>query len=312
MLTLIGRRLLSALFVLAGISFLTFIVGYLAPGDPIQIIMGNRHDAVEHARLMHDYHFDLPWYAQYARFVASALHGDLGASFAQPGTPVTTIIARGLPVSLEVGGLALLLITVIGVPVGVLAALRRDSWFDPAAMGVMLVLYAIPSFVLVPTVLGIDIAFYTHGLPWLPVQGWGSPAQLVMPLMVYSAGGVAYIGRLTRASLLEVLDRDYVRTAWAKGVRPRRVTVRHILRNALIPVVTYVGPSIAFLVTGSFVIEFFFNIPGIALQTVNSLFQRDYPVVQGTTLLLATAVLVMNLLTDICYLLLDPRIQAEA
>ena len=311
MVTLIVRRLLITAFILIGTSFLTFIAGYLAPGDPIQIMMGNRHDPAEHARLMHYYHLDLPWYAQYVRFVAGAVHGDLGSSFFQLGTPVTTIIARTLPVSLEVGGLALFLTLAIGVPLGVIAALRRGTWADPATMGLLLVLYAVPTFVLVPAVVGVDIALYEHHLPSLPVEGWGSPSQLVMPLIVYVAGGMAYIGRLSRASVLEVIDRDYVRTARAKGVRHLRVTIRHILRNGLIPVVTYIGPSIAFLVTGSFIIEYFFNIPGIALQTINSLFQRDYPVVQGTTLLLATAVVLMNLLTDIAYLLLDPRLQAE-
>jgi ABC-type dipeptide/oligopeptide/nickel transport system permease component len=306
---LIVRRVGSALFILAGISFLTFLAGHLAPGDPIQLLMGNRHDAAEHARLMHYYHLDDGWYVQYGRFVAGALRGDLGQSFAQLGTPVTTIVARTLPVSLEVGGLALLLTLAIGIPAGVMAALRRGTWGDPATMGVLLVLYAVPSFVLVPLVIGIDITLYEHGLPSLPVEGWGTPAQLVMPLIVYVAGGVAYIGRLTRASVLEVIDREYVRTAKAKGLRPYRVTVRHVLRNGLIPVVTYIGPAVAFLVTGSFVIEYFFNIPGIALQTVQSLFQRDYPVVQGTTLLLATAVVAMNLVTDLAYMLLDPRIE---
>lgn len=310
MLRTIRRRLFSMAFVLLGISFLTFLVGYLAPGDPVQVLMGNRHDPVLHAHLMHLYGLDRPWYQQYLSYLWNALHGDLGTSFQYQGTPVTTIIGRGVPVSLELGGLALLFTLAIGVPVGVIAALRHDGWLDVSSMGLMLLFYAIPSFILAPAILAADVASCNAGSPWpcLPVYGWGSPSHLVLPLLVYAAGGVAYVARLTRASVLEVLGREYVRTARAKGLGPLPLNLRHVLRNALIPIVTYIGPSIAFLVTGAFVIEYIFNVPGIGYQTIQSLYQRDYPVVEGTTLLLAAAVVVMNLVTDLVYLVLDPRI----
>jgi ABC-type dipeptide/oligopeptide/nickel transport system permease component len=313
MLRTIGRRLISMVFVLVGISFLTFVVGYLAPGDPVQALMGNRHDPALHARLLHFYGLDRPWWQQYGAYLWRAAHGDLGTSFQYPGVSVATIIGRGVPVSLELGGLALLCTLLIGIPVGFTAALRHDTVLDNGSMGLMLLLYAIPGFILAPAILAADVAACNAGGRWpcLPVYGWGTPAHLVLPLIVYAAGGVAYIARLTRASVLEMLGRDYIRTARAKGLAPLALNSRHVLRNALIPVVTYIGPSIAFLVTGVFVIEYIFNIPGIGYQTIQSLGQRDYPVVEGTTLLLAAAVVAMNLLTDLLYTVLDPRIRDE-
>lgn len=311
MLTMIGRRVFSMIFVLFGVSFVTFIVGYLAPGNPVQILMGNRHDPALYQRLLHQYGFDQPWYTQYWSYISGVFRGDFGTSFAYPGTPVLTIIQRGLPVSLEIGSLALALQIAIGVPAGLLAALHRNTGLDTGIMGFMLLLYSLPSFILVPATLAIDLALYNAHLPWLPVEGWGSPSQLVMPLLVVAAGGTGYIARLTRASVLEEMGQDYVRTAHAKGLRRRLVTRRHVLRNGLIPVVTFIGPSIAFLVTGAFVVEYYFSIPGIGNQTIESISQRDFPVVQGTTILLASAVVVMNLLTDIAYIILDPRIQAQ-
>lgn len=310
----IARRVVSLVFVLCGISLLTFLVGYLAPGDPVQAMMGNRHDPALHARLMHLYGLDRPWWQQYASYLWGAVHGDFGTSFQYPGTSVATIIGRGVPVSLELGGLALLFTLLIGIPVGVLAALRHDGLFDFSAMGLMLLLYAIPGFILAPAILAADVATCNAGPPWpcFPVYGWGAPSNLVLPLVVYAAGGVAYVARLTRASVLEVLRRDYVRTARAKGLGEARLNLRHVLRNALIPIVTYIGPSIAFLVTGAFVIEYIFNVPGIGYQTIQSLSQHDYPVVEGTTLLLAAAVVVMNLATDLLYSVLDPRIKDES
>lgn len=313
MLRTIRRRLLSMVFVLVGISFLTFLVGYLAPGDPVQVLMGNRHDPALHARLLHFYGLDRPWWQQYASYLWNALHGDLGTSFQYQGTAVTTIVGRGVPVSLELGGLALLCTLLIGIPVGVAAALRHDTWLDVSSMGLMLLLYAIPGFILAPAVLAADVASCNAGSPWpcLPVYGWGTPAHLVLPLAIYAAGGVAYVARLTRASVLEVLGREYIRTARAKGLGPLALNLRHVVRNALIPIVTYIGPSVAFLVTGAFVIEYIFSVPGIGYQTIQSLYQRDYPVVEGTTLLLAVAVVIMNLLTDLVYTVLDPRIREE-
>jgi ABC-type dipeptide/oligopeptide/nickel transport system permease component len=193
----------------------------------------------------------------------------------------------------------------------VLSALRQNSWIDRGNMVLMLALYSIPSFVLVPVVQLIDVALFMMKLPHLPVAGWGTPAHLVLPVLVLSAGSLGYIARLTRASMLEVLRQDYIRTARAKGLRPRQINYRHALRNALLPLVTVVGPSIAFLVTGAFVVENLFAVPGVGYIAIQSIGQRDYPVIQATTVILATAVVVMNLVTDLTYTFLDPRIRVS-
>jgi ABC-type dipeptide/oligopeptide/nickel transport system permease component len=311
MLPIIVRRLLSLVFVVFSITFLTFAVGYLAPGDPIQVLMGPRRDPAVYQRLRHRYGLDRPWYEQYFNYVARLARGDLGLSYAYQERPVAQILGSGIPVSVELGGTALVLSLAVGVPAGVLSALRQNSWIDRGNMVLMLALYSIPSFVLVPVVQFIDVALFMMKLPHLPVAGWGTPAHLVLPVLVLSAGSLGYIARLTRASMLEVLHQDYIRTARAKGLRPRQINYRHALRNALLPLVTVVGPSIAFLVTGAFVVENLFAVPGVGYIAIQSIGQRDYPVIQATTVILATAVVVMNLVTDLTYTFLDPRIRVS-
>jgi ABC-type dipeptide/oligopeptide/nickel transport system permease component len=297
------------LFVLVGVSFLTFLVGHLAPGDPVLTMMGFNHNHKLYLEIAKAYGLDKPLISQYLDYMAGIVHGDFGLSYIQRGQHVTDILATYIPVSLEVGGLALLSTLAVGVPLGVAAAIRHDTWLDNTIMGGVLTFYAIPNFVLAPLFLALDIFLYQQHLPSLPVAGWGTPAHLVLPVLIYTLGGAAYVARLTRNSVLEVQNEDYVRTARAKGVPILAVRVRHILRNALIPIVTYVGPALAFLVSGSFVIEYLFALPGIGFLAVQSLYQRDYPVVIGITLVLACAVVVMNFLTDLAYSLLDPRVR---
>jgi peptide/nickel transport system permease protein/oligopeptide transport system permease protein len=302
-------RLGHLVFVLVGVSFLTFLVGRLAPGDPVLTMMGFNRNHALYLEIAHAYGLDKPFFVQYLDYMAGVLHGDFGLSYIQRGQHVTDILATYIPVSLEVGALALLTTLALGIPLGVTAAIRHDTWLDNAIMGGALTLYAVPNFVLAPAFLSLDIFLYQHHLPSLPVAGWGTPAHLVLPVLIYALGGAAYIARLTRNSVLEVLNEDYVRTARAKGLPLLAVRVRHVLRNALIPIVTYIGPALAFLVSGSFVIEYLFALPGIGYLAVQSLYQRDYPVVIGITLVLAFAVVVMNLLTDLAYSLLDPRVR---
>jgi ABC-type dipeptide/oligopeptide/nickel transport system permease component len=214
-----------------------------------------------------------------------------------------------VPISLGVGGLALLISIVLGVPLGMLAALRHNSLLDRTAVGLTQGLYALPSFVLIPLLWALNLALYRAGLPSLPQAGWGSSEHLVLPVLVLAAGNLGYIARLMRSSMLEVLRDDYVRTARAKGLREGVVLGRHVLRNALLPVITLLGPSTAFLVTGAFVVENLFNIPGIGRISIDAIGQRDYPVIQGTTVLLGLAVVLMNTLTDVLYQLCDPRIR---
>lgn len=305
------QRLLSLIFVLFSVTFLTFIVSYLAPGNPVLNMMGGRQDPVRYAFLRHLYGLDQPWYQQYFTYLVHLLQGNLGYSYKYPERPVWDLIANGVPVSLQLGGMALILSIVMGVPAGVLAALWQNSWRDTALMTVMLALYSIPSFVMIPILWSVDLALYNARLPSLPVAGWGKPAQLVLPVLVLAAANVGFIARLMRSSMLEVLRQDFIRTARAKGLPERRVISKHVLRNALLPLLTVLGPATAFLVTGAFVVENLFAIPGVGYLAVQSIGQRDYPVIQATTILLALAVVIMNLITDIAYTVADPRVRAS-
>ena len=308
---LIVQRALSLLFVLFSVTFLTFMVSYLAPGDPVLNMMGGRQDPVKYQFLRHMYGLDQPWLQQYFSYITHLLQGNLGYSFKYPERPVWNLIANGVPVSLQLGLLALVFSVLVGVPAGVLAALWQNTWRDTALMTVMLALYSIPSFVIIPVVWVIDLALFRAKLPSLPVAGWGTPWHLVLPVLVLSAANMGFIARLVRSSMLEVLRKDYVRTARAKGVREAMVVRKHVLRNALLPLLTVLGPATAFLVTGAFVVENLFAIPGIGYLAVQSIGQRDYPVIQATTILLALAVVLMNLITDLGYTLADPRVRSE-
>lgn len=311
MLQTVLKRLGSLIFVLFSLTFITFVVGHLAPGDPIQGLLGNRHDPERYAQLVHEYGFDRPLYEQYFSYVAGLLHGDLGKSFKYAGRPVADILRQGVPVSFELGISALLVSTLVGVPAGVFAALNHNRISDRAIMFIMLGLFSVPSFVLIPILRYFNFMAFDAGLPSLPVAGWGTPAQWVMPVFVLAAASAGYITRLTRSTMLEVLRQDYMRTARAKGLAETTVTVRHALHNALLPVITVLGPSAAFVVTGAFVVESIFSVPGIGFLSVQSIGQRDYPVIEATTLLLGAAVVLMNLVTDLLYTVLDPRIRVQ-
>ena len=293
MLQLILKRAISLPFVILSITFITFIVGYLAPGDPILTMMGPRHDPEMYAQLKHAYGLDLPWYVQYANYVTGLLHGSFGLSFRFEGRTVLDLLGSGVSVSFTLGLAALTLSLLLGVPIGIFAALRQNSALDRGSMGIMLVMYSIPSFVLIPIFQWINYQLYAHALPSLPVAGWGTPQHWILPVIVLMAANLGYIGRLTRSTMLEVLRQDYIRTAYAKGLKNRRVNWVHAFRNAMLPIVTHVGPSIAFLVTGAFVVENLFAIPGIGFVSIQAIARRDYPVMQGTAVILVVVVLIM-------------------
>lgn len=309
MIKAITQRVLSLIFVLFSVITLTFIVSYLAPGDPILNMMGGRQDPARYQMLRHLYGLDLPWTTQYLRYVAQLLQGNLGLSFKFPERPVWSLISNGVPVSMQLGFSALLLSVAVGLPAGVLAALWQNSWADRGIMAGMLILYSVPSFVIIPVVWSVDLWLYRSGYPSLPVAGWGAPSHLVLPTLVLAAANTGFIARLMRSSILEVMRQDFIRTARAKGATENRVLWYHVLRNALLPLLTMLGPASAFLVTGAFVVETLFAIPGVGYLAVQSIGQRDYPVIQATTILLALAIVLMNLVTDIAYTLVDPRIR---
>lgn len=319
MIQFLTKRFIGLIFVILGVTFITFIMGYFAPGNPIRAMMGDHYNAALEAQLRHAYGLDLPWYQQYYNFLVHLVRFDFGTSFKYANRPVWDILKDGVPISAELSLWALILQVLIGVPLGIFSALKANTWIDTLNMGVALVIYAIPVFILAVgaqlLVVWLDKA---SGGSW-PVSQWGTPWSYtwddlqykIVPIIVYAAAGLAYFARLSRTSMLEVLRQDYVRTARAKGLYERVVIYRHALRNAMIPLVTVIGLSIGFLVTGAFFIEFIFSIPGIAKITLDSINNLDYPVIQGTTVLLATGVVFGNLISDLLYTVVDPRIKTE-
>lgn len=313
------KRFIGLIFVIIGVTFITFIMGYFAPGDPIRALLGTHFNLQLYNELRHQYGLDLPWYAQYWNFLVNLAHGNFGYSFKQQGYPVWNILVEGVPISAELGFWALIIQVVVGVPLGIYSALKANTWIDTTNMGVMLILFSIPSFVLAVffQVFIVTIDQGT-GISW-PVAGWGNNWQYTWtdiqfklgPILVLSAIGLAYYARLARTSMLEVLRQDFVRTARAKGMREQVVVYRHALRNALIPLVTVIGLSFGLIITGAFFIEEIFNIPGIAQISISSITDRDYPVIQATVVLLAVAVVLGNLLSDILYTVVDPRIKVQ-
>jgi ABC-type dipeptide/oligopeptide/nickel transport system permease component len=313
------KRFIGLLFVIIGVTFITFIMGYFAPGDPIRVMLGNHQDPVVYAALRHDYGLDLPWYQQYFHFLTGLFRLDFGLSYQYQNRPVWDLLKDGIPVSAELGFWALVLQILIGIPLGIVSALRANSWIDTTNMGLALVMYSLPVFVFAVFYQVIVVQIDIHsGAQW-PVANWGNPWQYnwsdltfkIGPIVVLALTGMAYLARLTRTSMLEVLRQDYVRTARAKGIREQIVIYRHALRNALIPLVTVLGLSIGLLVTGTFFLEDIFNIPGIAEATLAATQYRDYPVIQATAVLLAVAVVCGNLLSDLLYTIVDPRIKAQ-
>src|SRR5215813_6984682 len=305
------RRLLGLVFVVLGVTFITFILGYFAPGNAAYTQLGQHYSREAYAQLTHFYGLDLPWYQQYANFLGRLLHFDLGYSYISDADKVWAILQRYVPASVQLGISGVVLAVVVGVPMGLLAAVRARTRVDTSVQGVALVLYAVPSFVLIPLYDLVMVWLHTQGLPSLAVSGWGTPDTMVAPIVIFSASIFAYYLRLTRSSMLEVLRQDYVRTARAKGLNERVVIWRHAFRNALIPLLTAVGPALAFAVAGVFIVEVLFNIPAIGTETVSAITQRDFPVVQGTVILLSVSIVFMNLVTDVAYGFADPRVKSQ-
>jgi len=306
MLRYLLQRLGLALVSIWAVCTITFFIAYLAPGDPAQIAAGQHSDPATIARVRHEFGLDRPPVVRYVSYLRGLVHGDLGKSF-YDREPVTEFLKRGLPNTALLATCAIVLALVVGVPIGLLAALRPNSIIDRALMTMVLIGVTLPNFVLGP-VLGIIFVLKLH---WLTnYAGWGGPQYVLLPAVVLAARPAALIARMTRSSLLETLRQDYIRTARAKGLSPATVLVKHALKNAFLPVLTTLGVQLGYLLTGSFVVETIFTVPGIGFQTINSVFQRDYSVIQGTTLVIAVIFILTSLIVDLLYALLDPRIRA--
>lgn len=332
MIAYVIRRLLWMIPVLFFIAVVTFALMHAVPGGPWD--RQKRLPPQAMANIEAKYGLDKPVFApswhlwepdfwgelpdtQFANYITDALRGDLGVSYRQINRPVSDILVDGIRISATIGLVALVLSTVVGMAFGILSALRQNSWIDYLGVAFATFGASVPNFVLG---LLLMVIFSVH-LHWLPAFGWSDPTnffflsipsnwkQIVMPVIALSVFPAAYIARVTRASVLEVLQQDYVRTARAKGLAEQVVVMRHMVRNALIPVLTVLGPVAAFLVTGSFIIEYLFAIPGIGRQFVTSISARDYGVIMGTTLFYAVVVAVANLIVDVMYAAVDPRIR---
>ncbi len=306
------RRLAGLVFVVLGISFITFILGYLAPGGVVYAQLGQHYTTARGDQLRHLYGLDLPWWEQYGRYLNELLHLSLGYSWLDSSKSVIEILSIYLPASLQLGLMGAGLAILIGIPLGLLAAVRANTRFDTAIQTVALVLYALPTFVIIPFYDLAMVNLHNLGLYSLATSGWGTWDAEVAPISIFALGVFAYYLRITRSSMIEVLRQDYVRTARAKGLSERVVVWRHAFRNALIPLLTAIGPALALAVAGVFIIERLFNIPGIGNQGLIAITSQDYPVVQGTVILLAFAVVLMNLVTDVAYGFADPRVKTNS
>lgn len=306
MLSYIIRRLVLTLPVLFGVATLVFSLIHLVPGDPAQAMLGDGASPEDIAQLRTRLGLDRPLTEQYGRYLRGLVRGDLGTSL-RTQQPVTTQIAERLPATAELASAAMLVALALALPLGLIAAVWRGTWVDQSAMGLALVGISVPGFWLGPLLALI----FSVELGWLPVSGRGTFAHLVLPAITLGAALAAILARMTRASVLEELREQYVVAARARGVSRVRAVVVHALRNSLIPVVTILGLQLGAVLTGSIITETIFSWPGVGRLLIQSINFRDYPMVQGCILLIAVTYVTMNLLTDLVYGWLDPRIRFE-
>jgi len=303
MLTYIVNRLGMMLVTLWAIITLTFFLMHAVPGGPF---VSERMLAPEIAAALNaKYGLNLPIWEQYLNYLGRILTFDLGPSFKYPGVSINAMIAAGLPVTLRTGLLAVICVVALGVPLGVIAALNRNRWPDTTVMFIATLGVAIPSYVIAT----ISIYVFALRLGWVPTFGLDDWRGYFLPVFALSGFWISFVSRLTRSSLLETLDQDYMTTARAKGLRKGQILFKHGLRNSLLPVVTVLGPVVANLITGSFVIEQIFALPGIGRQFVLSITNRDYTAIMGITIFYAAVLMVMILIVDLLYVWLDPRIK---
>jgi peptide/nickel transport system permease protein len=312
MIAYIVRRLLATVVVMAVVALVVFSLLYLTPGDPAAVIAGDiatdEDIRLIHARLG----LDQPFLVQFGRWLWALLHGDLGTSIFT-NLPVTQLIGQRIEPTVSLTLCTLLVAILVAVPLGVLAAARAETWIDRAVMSFSVLGFSVPVFVLAY----ILILTFSVQFDWLPVQGyrnlrdgvWEWLRHLILPSIALGTVYVALIARMTRASMLDVLAQDYIRTAAAKGLAPQQVLIGHALKNAAIPVMTIIGMGIALLISGAIVTETVFALPGIGRLTVDAILRRDYPIIQGVTLIFSAVYVLVNLLVDLSYVLFDPRIR---
>ena len=303
----ITRRLLWLPILLLMVSAVTFVLGTYGPGDPVRVMLGTKYDEETADRLRSSLGLDRPVIVQYVDYVSGAVRGDFGESLRYRGRSVGTLLASKMWVSFQVNLAAMLVSLLVGLPLGFWIAHRQGTWMDPAAVSFTLILMSIPIMVSIPIVLwGLCLK-----LSLVPCSGWGGffDLRIVVPAITMGVPGIAGLARLMRASTLDVFGQDFVRTAKAKGLSESRIDVRHVLRNAIIHIVTNISFSLAGMLPTGFITERLLGIPGVGDFAIQSIFNRDYPVIMAFTIILSTAFVIANLLADIAYSIIDPRIR---
>jgi peptide/nickel transport system permease protein len=312
MLSYILRRILATLPVMAIVALLVFSLLYIAPGDPAAVIAGDQASPADVERIRQSLGLDRPFLIRFGTWLWDILHGDLGTSIFT-NLPVSSLIAQRIEPTLSLMTVTLVLTIVVAVPLGVVAAWRAGSWVDRSIMAFAVFAFSLPVFVV-----GYVLAYvFALQFEWLPVQGYTPLAQglwpwlqnLILPAIALGSVYIALIARITRASMLEVLQQDYIRTARAKGLDQRSILFVHALKNAAVPIVTVIGIGVALLIGGAVVTESVFAIPGLGRLTIDAILRRDYPVIQGIVLLFSFLYVLVNLLVDVTYTLVDPRIR---
>jgi oligopeptide transport system permease protein len=298
-----ARRILWIIPVLFTVSVITFILMHAVPGGPWDA--EKRLPAGVQAQLNAQYGLDKPIYEQYIQWAGGFVQGDLGPSYRSRDRRVNDIVGDGLPATVQLGIQAFVLAVLVGIPLGIIAALGHNRWPDYLSTSISIVGISTPSFVLAILL----VVVFSITLGWFPTGGWKGPSYWVLPTVALAGFPIAVIARYTRASMLEVTRKDYIRTAQSKGLRSGAVVSRHMIRNALIPVVTILGPTLAFLVTGSFIIETIFSVPGVGRFFISAISTRDYSLLMAMTMLYAFAVAFLNVVVDVLYAYIDPRIR---
>lgn len=299
------KRVILAAVTIFIVATITFFLMNLVPGGPF--VAEKSISAQAQAALKEKFGLDKPLIVQYKNYMLSIMHGDFGLSLKQRGRTVAEVISTRFPVSAKLGGISVLSALVVGIPLGSIAAMNRGKWLDNVIIVIASCGAAFPSFII------CTVGMYVFGvyLGWLPTMGLSAPINYILPVFALSFYPMAYITRLMRSSMLDVVGQDYMRTARAKGFSQMSCLFKQALRNAILPVITYLGPLLAYTLTGSFIVEKIFVIPGLGGQFVSSILNRDYTVIMGTTIFLATLIIVLNTLVDIAYKFVDPRIQLK-
>ena len=304
MLKYIIKKLILMIPVLIGMTIVIFMILHLAPGDPVDLIVGPNATPEVYENISRSLGLDKPLIVQYFTFLKNILKGNLGTSILQ-NRPVSELIAERFPVTFKLGIYALLLSFIIALPIGIKAAIKRNTPTDYISMTAALIGISMPTFWF-----GLLLLyFFAYKLGWFPISGYGTSKHLVLPIITVGLTDAAITARMVRSSMLEVIRQDYIRTARAKGLHERIIMNKHALKNALIPIITLLGMRVGWIFGGSVILETVFSIPGIGRLMVDGIFSRDYPVVQGSMLVLTASVLVGNLIADILYAVVDPRIK---